>query len=148
MSFFFFLTQVFNMDLFAPKKDQNKYGARTKKNLKLGEITSTSYIPNGLTAAQYKKVREGEKATKDKNYQKNVAKAFKFNDFTDFYLKRGTSEGGNWLNAPGKGHTFTKTKYDYSGTGTSPYKDAKTFESFTSSSIFGGKKTAKKSAKK
>jgi hypothetical protein len=124
------------MDLFAPNPTVNTYGARKNKNIKLGKITGNSYIPNGLTADQYKKIREQELKKKDANYQKNVNKAFKFTDFTDWYVKRGTSEAGAWLKAPGKGHTFAKTKYDYSG----GKDDAKKFESFTSGSIFSGKK--------
>jgi hypothetical protein len=33
---------IFNMDLFEPKKDQNKYGARANKNLAMGKITEQS----------------------------------------------------------------------------------------------------------
>jgi hypothetical protein len=103
------------MDLFAPKKDQNKYGARAKKNLKVAEVPKSGYVPDGLTQSQYNSIRNQEKAKKDANYAKNVAKAGKFLDFTDFYLKRGTGEGGDWLKKAGRGHAFVKTKYDWSG---------------------------------
>jgi hypothetical protein len=99
-----------------------------------------SYVPAGLTAEQYKKVRATDQKKKEQGYQKNVAKAFKFQGFDDFYLKRGTSEGGAWLKAAGRGHTFAKTKYDYSGTGKAPMQDAKPPEAFTFPSIFGSKK--------
>jgi hypothetical protein len=36
--------RIFGMDLFAPKKDQNDYGARNAKNVKVGKITDKSYI--------------------------------------------------------------------------------------------------------
>ena len=103
------------MDLFAPKKDQNNYGARSGKNLGPKAIGSGGYVPDGLTASQYNNIRSAEAAKKDANYQRNVKKAGKFLDFTDFYLKRGTSEGGSWLKSAGRGHEFVKTKYDWSG---------------------------------
>ena len=103
------------MDLFTPVADQNDYGARNKKGLKQGSITGGSYVPAGLSAEEYKKVRAADAAKASANYEKNVKKAFKYTDFTDFYLKRGTSEGGSWLKSAGRGHTFAKTKYDYSG---------------------------------
>lgn len=115
--------------------------------LKVGKITpGKSYVPAGLTPEQYKKVRATDTAKKDSTYKKNVAKAFKFQDFDQFYLKRGTSEGGSWLKSAGRGHTFTKTKYDYSGSGNAPMSDAKVPEAF---SFFGvGKKAALKKAVK
>jgi hypothetical protein len=106
---------IAGMDLFAPKKDQNKYGARAGKNVKVGKIGDGSYVPDGLTKAQYTKIREEASAKKEANYQRNVKKAGKFEDFTDFYLKRGTSEGGDWLKDSSKGHKYVKTKYDWSG---------------------------------
>ncbi|CAB9503810.1 expressed unknown protein [Seminavis robusta] len=114
---------ITGMDLFAPKKDQNKYGARTGKNLKIGTIGSGSYVPDGLTQAQYNKIRAEAASKKEANYQRNVAKAGKFEDFTEFYKQRGTSEGGSWLKAAGRGHKYVKTKYDWSG----EKKDTATF---------------------
>ena len=102
------------MDLFAPKKNQNKYGARSGKNLKVAEIKG-GYVPDGLTEAQYNKIRSDAAAKKEANYQRNVKKAGVFEDFTDFYLKRGTAEGGSWLKSAAKGHKMVKTKYDWSG---------------------------------
>jgi hypothetical protein len=90
-----------------------------------------------LSPAQYKKIRDAEQKKKDDNYKRNVSKAFKFQDFDQFYLKRGTAEGGKWLKEAGRGHTFAKTKYDYSGTGKAPMADAKVPEAFTFP--FGGK---------
>ena len=107
--------------------------------LKQGKITDSSYVPAGLTKAQYEAVRAKDAAKKDASYKKNVAKAGKFQDFTEWYKKRGTSEGGAWLSSAGRGHTFAKTKYDYSGTGQPNYEDAKKPEAF-SGSIFGKKK--------
>ena len=71
-------------------------------------------------------------------------KAFKYQGFDQFYLKRGTNPDGAWLKAAGRGHTFAKTKYDYSGTGKAPMADAKVPEAFTFPSIFGGAKKTKK----
>lgn len=102
------------MDLWTPKKDQNKYGARKEKNLSPKDINS-GYVPSGLTQAQYNSIRKAEAAKKEANYQRNVAKAGKFLDFTKFYLQRGTKEGGEWMKQPGRGHTFVKTKYDWTG---------------------------------
>jgi len=98
--------------------------------LKQGKITDNSYIPAGLSKAEYEKIRAADQAKKDNNYAKNVKKAFKFQDFDEFYLKRGTSEGGAWLKSAGRGHTFAKTKYDFSGTGNAPMSDAKVPEAF------------------
>jgi hypothetical protein len=83
--------------------------------LALGKISDSSYIPAGLTKAQYESIRQAEKAKKDANYQKNVAKAGKFIDFTDFYKQRGTELDQGWVKSPTKGHLMAKTKYDWSG---------------------------------
>mmetsp|Transcript_18608 Transcript_18608/g.22802 ORF Transcript_18608/g.22802 Transcript_18608/m.22802 type:complete len:173 (-) Transcript_18608:377-895(-) len=106
---------ISDMDLFAPVKDQNDYGARGKKNVKVGELTSRSYIPNGLTKEQYDAVRKNEKAKKDANYQRNVSKAGKFLDYTQFYIDRGTDTGEDWQKSVTLGHRMAKTKYDWSG---------------------------------
>ncbi|KAL7545740.1 hypothetical protein ACHAWF_009093 [Thalassiosira exigua] len=107
--------KISNMDLWEPVKDSNNYGARGKKNLKTGALTDKSYVPFGLTKAQYEKVRADESSKKAANYQKNVAKAGKFLDYTEFYLARGTEEGGNWMKMPNLGHRMAKTKFDWSG---------------------------------
>ena len=107
--------------------------------LKQGQLSDKSYVPAGLTKAQYAAVRAKDENKKASNYERNVKKAFKWKDFDQFYLNRGTSEGGDWLKKDGKGHTFAKTKYDYSGTGDAPYADAKVPEAF-GSSIFGKRK--------
>lgn len=103
------------MDLFAPKKNQNKYGARSGKNLGPKAIGSGGYVPDGLSASQYNSIRSSEAAKKEANYQRNVKKAGIFQDYTAFYLKRGTNEGGSWMNEPNRGHDMVKTKYDWSG---------------------------------
>jgi hypothetical protein len=108
--------------------------------LKTGSLGSNSYVPAGLTLAEYQKIRAADEAKKDANYKKNVGKAFKFQDFDEFYLKRGTDVNGKWLNAPGKGHTFTKTKYNFGEENTPSMSDVKVPEAFSFPSIFGGKK--------
>uniref|UniRef100_A0A7S2YM18 Uncharacterized protein n=1 Tax=Entomoneis paludosa TaxID=265537 RepID=A0A7S2YM18_9STRA len=133
--------KIFGMDLFAPKADQNNYGARGNKNLKVGEITDGSYVPNGLTKEQYAKIRAGEQAKKAANYEKNVKKAGVFEDFTDWYAKRGTELGQDWKQKVTLGHQMVKTKYDWSGTA-----DAKKFESTTNTNVFAAKKAAPKKA--
>merc|ERR1712021_316254 len=66
---------IADMDLFAPKKDQNTYGARKNKNLSVGKIQQgKSYVPSGLTAAQYSDIRKKQQKSKEANYQRNVAK--------------------------------------------------------------------------
>jgi hypothetical protein len=69
---------LLRLDLFAPKKDQNNYGARNQKNLAVGKITEKSYIPAGLTKAQYEKARAADEEKKKARYAKNVAKAGSF----------------------------------------------------------------------
>jgi len=103
------------MDLFAPKKDQNDYGARNKKNLAQGKLSGNSYVPAGLSKDQYEKIRKGDTDKAAANYQKNVAKAGKFLDYTQFYLDRGTDTNENWNKDINKGHRMAKTKYDWSG---------------------------------
>jgi len=105
------------MDLWAPVADSNDYGARSKKKkIATGKLTDKSYVPAGLTKAQYEKIRTEADKKKDANYQRNVKKAGIFIDYTDFYLKRGSDEGGSWLKLPNLGHRMAKTKYDWSGT--------------------------------
>jgi hypothetical protein len=109
-------TQISNMDLFAPNKNINTYGARKSKNVGVGKIEAgKSYVPDGLTTAQYSKVRANEAAKKDQNYDRNVKKAFKFQDYTEFYLKRGTELSQGWIKEVTRGHEMVKTKYDWSG---------------------------------
>lgn len=109
--------KVAGMDLFAPKKDQNSYGARNSKNLKQGEIKAgKSYIPQGLSPKQYSALRNTERKKKEDNYKRNVAKAGVFEDYTEFYTKRGTDLSQDWAkNKNTLGHRFAKTKFDWSG---------------------------------
>lgn len=131
---------ISDMDLWNPVKDSNDYGARGKKNIKTGTLTDKSYIPSGLTKAQYEKIRSNADKKKDANYQKNVAKAGVFLDYTDFYLARGSDENGSWMKLPNLGHRMAKTKFDWSGetAGETP-----TYTGVSAKSIFGGKKGKK-----
>ena len=107
---------IVGMDLFAPDKEVNDYGARNRKSSKTGAISEgKSYVPNGLTAAEYNKVRAEADKKKASNYQRNVNKAGKFSDYTDFYLKRGTDVTDSWIKSVTRGHDMVKTKYDWSG---------------------------------
>ena len=84
--------------------------------LKVGEITSNSYVPNGMSAKQYAKIRSNEQQKKKANYQRNVAKAGVFEDYTEFYTKRGTDTKQDWAKEKNTlGHRFAKTKFDWSG---------------------------------
>mmetsp|Transcript_59607 Transcript_59607/g.172660 ORF Transcript_59607/g.172660 Transcript_59607/m.172660 type:complete len:154 (+) Transcript_59607:28-489(+) len=105
--------KIFAMDLFTPVKDQNDYGARNKKNIKTAKIGSNSYVPAGLTPAQYQAIRDRDDKKKAANYERNVKKAGVFEDFTDFYLKRGTDTTQSWAKSPTRGHRMAKTKYDF-----------------------------------
>lgn len=107
--------KIANMDLWAPVADSNNYGARAKKAVKTGALSDRSYVPTGLTKAQYEKIRAEADKKKAANYQRNVAKAGVFEDYTEFYTKRGTSVGGSWMKLPNLGHRMAKTKYDWSG---------------------------------
>ena len=107
--------KISNMDLWAPVADSNDYGARSKKKIVTGQLTDRSYVPAGLTKAQYEKIRAEADKKKAANYQKNVAKAGVFIDYTDFYRKRGTDVNGSWMKLPNLGHRMAKTKFDWSG---------------------------------
>jgi len=109
---------ISDMDLWAPDKDANTYGARNKKKLTIGEIKKgKSYVPSGLTASEYSNIRKKQQKSKDDNYKRNVAKAGVFEDYTDFYTKRGTDADMEWAkNKNTLGHRFAKTKYDWAGT--------------------------------
>lgn len=109
------LNRIFDMDLFAPKKDQNDYGARNSKNVSVGKLGNNSYVPAGLTREEFDKVRKGEAAKKKSNYERNVKKAGVFEDYTEFYIKRGTDTKSNWKKDVNLGHRMAKTKYDWSG---------------------------------
>mmetsp|Transcript_9016 Transcript_9016/g.17003 ORF Transcript_9016/g.17003 Transcript_9016/m.17003 type:complete len:169 (-) Transcript_9016:1769-2275(-) len=106
---------IAEMDLFAPKADQNDYGARNKKQIGTAKLGDNSYIPAGLTKAQYEAIRSADEKKKAENYQKNVAKAGKFLDYTQFYIERGTDTSEAWNKDINKGHRMAKTKYDWSG---------------------------------
>lgn len=77
-------SRIFDLDLFSPVADQNDYGARNKKKIVTGKISDNSYIPSGLTKAQYEKIRADEKAKKEANYKAKMAKAGVFEDFTEW----------------------------------------------------------------
>merc|ERR1712194_289723 len=107
--------KVSNLDLWADVSTSNDYGARGKKKVKTGTLTSKSYIPSGLTKAQYEK--------KAANYQRNVKKAGVFEDYTEFYTERGTNENGGWMKLPNAGHRMAKTKFDWSNSDDNPNYD-------------------------
>ena len=108
--------KISNMDLWADVSDSNDYGARAgKASTGTGKLSDRAYIPAGLTKAQYEKIRSDENSKKANNYQKNVAKAGVFQDYTKFYMKRGSDENGSWMKLPNRGHDMAKTKYDWPG---------------------------------
>jgi hypothetical protein len=130
---------ISGMDLFDRKKSM--YGARATKDLRTGKLGATSYIPSGLTKEQYEKVRKGTVDKKAANYQKNVKKAGIFNDYTDFYTKRGTDLNAAWKKSVNLGHDMAKTKFDWSGT-----NDNKLPESSFGKKVVAKKAVAKKAA--
>merc|ERR1712106_1015471 len=122
--------RVANMDLFAPVKTQNDYGARNKKKLSIGKISKTSsYAPNGMSAEQYNKIRNRDLMAKKRNYAKNVAKAGVFEDYTDWYLARGTDKNQGWAKSVTKGHRMAKTKYDWQDVRNGQGEGKKSFKS-------------------
>ena len=78
-----------------------------------GKITDKSYIPDGLSAAQYNDLRASAVSKKKANYERNVKKAGIFEDYTEFYIKRGTDTKQEWAKDVTKGHRMAKTKYDW-----------------------------------
>merc|ERR1739838_1227965 len=73
--------------------------------------------PDGLTAKQYEGIRSKQQKKKESNYARNVAKAGVFEDYTDFYTKRGTDLSQDWAkNKNTLGHRFAKTNFDWAGT--------------------------------
>ena len=68
-----------------------------------------------MTAKQYDEIRKGQVRKKQENYAKNVAKAGIFEDYTDWYTKRGTDTKQAWAKDINLGHRMAKTKYDWSG---------------------------------
>lgn len=95
------------------------------RQIKTGSLGSNSYIPAGLTKEQYEKIRARDDKKKAANYEKNVKKAGKFLDYTQFYLDRGTDVGEKWFKSPTRGHRMAKTKFDWSGR-TDPSKKQET----------------------
>ena len=84
--------------------------------LKIGEIKEgASYVPAGLSAAEYNKFRAAEAAKKKARYEANVKKAGVFEDYTEWYKKRGTDTSQAWKKTATNGHRMAKTKYDWSG---------------------------------
>lgn len=98
---------------------------RPPLQLKQGKIGNNSYIPAGLSKAEYEKIRSRDQKAKDDNYKRNVAKAGKFEDYTEFYKKRGTDTSDAWIKGATRGHTMVKTKYDYSGSNDNKQLDQK-----------------------
>merc|ERR1712194_865966 len=105
-------------DLFAPVKTQNDYGARNKKKLSIG-----------MSAEQYNKIRNKDLMAKKRNYAKNVAKAGVFEDYTDWYLARGTDKNQSWAKSVTKGHRMAKTKYDWQDVRNGQGEGKKSFKS-------------------
>ncbi len=83
------------------------------QQIKTGKIGSNSYVPAGLTAAQYQAIRDRDDKKKAANYDKNVKKAGVFEDYTAFYMKRGTDTSQAWKKDATNGHRMAKTKYDF-----------------------------------
>eukprot|EP00555_Chaetoceros_dichaeta_P004380 CAMPEP_0198263850 /NCGR_PEP_ID=MMETSP1447-20131203/13836_1 /TAXON_ID=420782 /ORGANISM="Chaetoceros dichaeta, Strain CCMP1751" /LENGTH=196 /DNA_ID=CAMNT_0043952597 /DNA_START=23 /DNA_END=613 /DNA_ORIENTATION=- len=109
--------RIFDMDLFSPVKEQNDFGARNtmKKDFKTGTLSKNSYVPQGLTKAQYEKVRSADSTAKKNNYNKFFSKVGTTLGFYEFYKGRGTDTSQGWKDKVTAGHVFAKTKYDWQG---------------------------------
>jgi len=105
--------------------------------IKVGSIGANSYVPSGLTPAQYEAIRKKEAEKKEQNYKKNVDKAFKYLGFDEFYLKRGTELDGAWKKSQTLGHRMAKTKFDW---GKNSSQQVKKFEAFSVASKTAPKK--------
>merc|ERR1712238_256439 len=93
---------ISDMDLWAPDKDANTYGARKKKKLGIGDIKAgKSYVPDGLTAAQYQELRKKQETSKKDNYQRNMSKRNTHGKYYEFYKERGTDLNANWAKSMG-----------------------------------------------
>lgn len=136
-----FFSQVFEMDLWKDRADSNMYNARSTKNLKPAAIKKgTSYVPSGLTAAQYASVRSKDYKTSEANYKRNAAKGGVYQNFTAWYTKRGTDSSATWRGVT-NGHSFAKTKYDWgSGVFFDGKADAKTPEGIVGETTRMGRK--------
>ena len=66
-----------------------------------------------MSAAEYQKIRDADTKKKNDNYSRNVKKAGIFEDFTQFYIKRGTDSNQKWAKSATRGHRMAKTKYDF-----------------------------------
>merc|ERR1712232_597831 len=107
---------VLDLDLWAPVKDSNNYGARRSKNLSVGKLGAKSYVPAGMSKEAYEKIRSKESRAKQERYNKFAAKEGIFQDYTEFYKARGTDKNMSWRSVT-NGHRFAKTKYDWQGDG-------------------------------
>jgi hypothetical protein len=112
-----------------------------------GKITDKSYIPSGLTAAQYNDLRGAAVSKKKANYERNVKKAGIFEDYTDFYIKRGTDTKSSWKKDVTLGHRMAKTKYDWDKLSDKPLY-VKTAEEKKKKAAAAKKAPVKKDAKK
>jgi hypothetical protein len=99
------------------------HGNSQTLQIKTGDLSSKSYIPSGLSKAQYQKIRAAEQKKKDANYNRNAKKAGVFEDYTAFYTKRGTDTKQAWYKDSNRGHRMAKTKYDFDTD-----KDGKTYD--------------------
>ena len=81
--------------------------------LKVADLSAKSYVPQGLSKAEYKKIRTADLKKKEANYQRNVKKAGVFEDYTAFYNKRGTDTSQKWYKDINHGHRMAKTKYSF-----------------------------------
>lgn len=75
------------------------------------KLGSNSYVPDGLTAAQYENIRQKEAAAADSSYSKWVAKAGKFMTLDTFTAARENSKGDKFTKDPTRGHRMAKLKY-------------------------------------
>jgi len=109
-------TAIFEMDLWKPVSKSNEYGARRGKDIRQGKLAKNSYVPAGMSKAEYEKIRTTESRKKTDRYNKYAAVGEEYGDFQDFYAQRGTDSNAQWRGTT-NGHTMCKTKYDWQGDG-------------------------------
>ena len=74
----------------------------------MGKLTNNSYVPSGMSKAEYDKIRTKEKQSKEQKHNKYAGKKDEYGEFQDFYAQHGTDKNAAW-------RTMCKTKYDWQG---------------------------------
>merc|ERR1711865_372770 len=108
---------IAGMDLYAPKKDQNEYGARKKKKLSVGKIQAgKSYVPDGLTAKHTKVSVPNNRRRRNRITPATLRRRVCLK-ITPTFTRSVVPISQDWAkNKNTLGHRFAKTKFDWAGT--------------------------------